>query len=605
MSSIENELFLNKVFPDNPKDTQVRPVKRKYLDRVSQGETLLLKNTVGNVGLNSLTLYGRSTQNTVSGKNLCDIRNMAANKRTSIDESDWVTVVCDNSDGDTIVYVNNSPNYSDAIVEGNTYTAVCEIETFDVEGEDGKETRLGFASGLDDDLQGQAFNYKVLSATGLYVMTVVARDSFENCNTLMRNVVCVSPHTKLTIKYRLSLFEGDLTSSITEDTFVYEPFTGNMSSPNPDYPQEISSAGDGGSVNLGIYGRNLLNFDDIATNGATYEISEEGYTLKAISKIGVETSTVYYNLPHNKLRGKTVYLDVDSTTDENTSKKRGIATVLTTSNGKTYKSINPSLTIDVPDDVKALSVYQQPVLVSQGAEPIDPTLPAITTTYGARVGLIKDEWQAPRKAQEFVIQTPNGLRGIPVGVDNLANYTDSNGVKWCCDEVDFERGVYVQRIGTVSANIISVNNEFVAAGATARLTIENVRLENFDAILCMSNKAAGVSFNKRGAKTTDYRIYMHSAACYFRYPASKGEVTLEQAKADFDGAEVLYVLTEPIETPLSDELMESFYNLSTNQEFTTILDDEDIYKSVGYVVPMPKRSKNSALKMWFRDNPIF
>lgn len=47
-------------------------------------------------------------------------------------------------------------------------------------------------------------------------------------------------------------------------------------------------------------------------------------------------------------------------------------------------------------------------------------------------------------SQTLTINTPNGLCGIPV--DTGGNYTDSTGQQWICDEIDFERGVYVQRV---------------------------------------------------------------------------------------------------------------------------------------------------------------
>lgn len=47
-------------------------------------------------------------------------------------------------------------------------------------------------------------------------------------------------------------------------------------------------------------------------------------------------------------------------------------------------------------------------------------------------------------SQTLTINTPNGLCGIPV--DTGGNYTDSTGQQWVCDEVDFEREVYVQRV---------------------------------------------------------------------------------------------------------------------------------------------------------------
>ena len=46
--------------------------------------------------------------------------------------------------------------------------------------------------------------------------------------------------------------------------------------------------------------------------------------------------------------------------------------------------------------------------------------------------------------QSVSFSTPNGLPGIPVS--SGGNYTDENGQQWICDEVNLERGVYVQRV---------------------------------------------------------------------------------------------------------------------------------------------------------------
>ena len=46
--------------------------------------------------------------------------------------------------------------------------------------------------------------------------------------------------------------------------------------------------------------------------------------------------------------------------------------------------------------------------------------------------------------QMFPIPTPSGLPGIPV--KSGGNYIDSKGQQWVCDEVDFARGKWVQRI---------------------------------------------------------------------------------------------------------------------------------------------------------------
>jgi hypothetical protein len=48
------------------------------------------------------------------------------------------------------------------------------------------------------------------------------------------------------------------------------------------------------------------------------------------------------------------------------------------------------------------------------------------------------------------LNLPNGLAGIQVIKASQANYTDSYGVMWCCDEIDLERGVYIKRLGRIN-----------------------------------------------------------------------------------------------------------------------------------------------------------
>lgn len=73
---------------------------------------------------------------------------------------------------------------------------------------------------------------------------------------------------------------------------------------------------------------------------------------------------------------------------------------------------------------------------------------------------------------------------------------------------------------------------------------------------------------------------------------------------DANPTEVFYILENPIEKQITEEEMEAFENLKTNENVTTVLNSESAYMSVGYKVPLPRQSKNSALKMWFREHPI-
>ena len=52
------------------------------------------------------------------------------------------------------------------------------------------------------------------------------------------------------------------------------------------------------------------------------------------------------------------------------------------------------------------------------------------------------------QSQSLTLATPNGLPGVPVSKDG--NYTDADGQQWVCDEIDLERGKYVQRVKEVN-----------------------------------------------------------------------------------------------------------------------------------------------------------
>ena len=54
------------------------------------------------------------------------------------------------------------------------------------------------------------------------------------------------------------------------------------------------------------------------------------------------------------------------------------------------------------------------------------------------------------QSQSLTLATPNGLPGVPVSKDG--NYTDADGQQWVCDEIDLERGKYVQRVAIEKNN---------------------------------------------------------------------------------------------------------------------------------------------------------
>ena len=75
-----------------------------------------------------------------------------------------------------------------------------------------------------------------------------------------------------------------------------------------------------------------------------------------------------------------------------------------------------------------------------------PTAPVDLVSAGGG-GSITVSVTSENNSRNMTISTPNGLPGIPVTTGG--NYTDENGQQWICDEVDFEKGVYIQRVGKI------------------------------------------------------------------------------------------------------------------------------------------------------------
>jgi hypothetical protein len=197
---------------------------------------------------------------------------------------------------------------------------------------------------------------------------------------------------------------------------------------------------------------------------------------------------------------------------------------------------------------------------------------------------IEDNTYEPHKSTQANIPLIDSKRGLKVS--SGGNYTDESGQQWICDTlVKYADGTgkHIQRIyhETITADdIMSVDIRYVQYGTVVTVAgLSKSPIINNDEVIIISNKAIGVSYNQRATteNASTYRVYLSSTGaktCYFRYPASAGEVTLEQAKEDFAGAEISYILAEPIETDLTAEQMAEIEKLQTFNHITTVYTDD-------------------------------
>ncbi|MBR4971693.1 MAG: BppU family phage baseplate upper protein, partial [Oscillospiraceae bacterium] len=195
--------------------------------------------------------------------------------------------------------------------------------------------------------------------------------------------------------------------------------------PTPDNPVEIVTVGAaGGEIGLYIAGKNLF------ANSEMHAVDATGAEVNN----GAARRTPYIPvLPGQKLAfSKSEALPADSQPNgmlRMFDKNRRYVSSITALG---YAELEKVVTI--PSNIYFVRFVQYGFTYVDGLK-VQMEFAAEPTEYDGNTG------------QVLAISTPNGLPGIPV--TSGGNYIEPNGQQWICDEVDFARGVYVQRISTL------------------------------------------------------------------------------------------------------------------------------------------------------------
>lgn len=182
--------------------------------------------------------------------------------------------------------------------------------------------------------------------------------------------------------------------------------------------------------------------------------------------------------------------------------------------------------------------------------------------------------------QLLAVSTPNGLPGIPV--TSGGNYTDADGQRWVCDEADFARGVYVQRIGKL---VIEGTN-----GGNWEIHPNGIYIANIfaDAVQTSSYNVPCLSNLREWKNTYSWTVdgFGVEYGIFWFYDADRQYGTNVTQYKEYFAANpmtVLYPLAEPIETPLTAEELTAYAALRTNKLNTTILNDAGAHMEVSYI----------------------
>lgn len=215
-----------------------------------------------------------------------------------------------------------------------------------------------------------------------------------------------------------------------------------------------------------------------------------------------------------------------------------------------------------------------------------PDYPQEIVTAGSDGGIDITVSNGVDQSKQLPISTPNGLPGIPV--DSGGNYTDADGQQWVCDEVDFEKGVYVRRTsitnydGTEDWMTWGVNNlvdgltgfycYFDSDNNNNNNNALNTLLEQNDSVWGGGEEG----FNCSSPGMSQYIIC--TLPNDFLEDTSTNELAVQSWKNILAtiGMTAIFTLVNPIETPLSAEELSAYAALMSYDDTTVISTDEDI-----------------------------
>ena len=371
------------------------------------------------------------------------------------------------------------------------------------------------SGGVDKD---HYLRVRIHNPDGTFKVHIYATDTEKSFTIEDGELVSVSIYfATLTAVSGMKFYPMIRLASVADAT--YEPYTGGAPSPSPDYPQDLVSVGDSGSVVVSTNTPNNLLpaavVKEVTQHGLTFASYSDGsYTIKGTKNVSY-ASSVYFPLPtpvHFPASGSLTWQDRGNTALSSFS----FAFHTTLANGNysqlgfrgTYGS-NQDVNFLKGKTVTAISLYVA------NSEQIDltmrPSIRYVPSPNNGSIDFVESQYQS------LAASTPNGLPGIPVS--SGGNYTDASGQQWICDEVDFARGVHVQRIGKIDSYA--------------------------------SDEIPG------------------------EYMSTTGELS--------DGATVIYTLAESIETALSEEDLAAYAALHTCHPNTMVWNDANAHMSVNYV----------------------
>ena len=478
--------------------------------------------------LQGLKMYGKSEQVQYSGKNLFNVSDTTNNiltkngiKINEVDQQNGIIKAEFSQPYQQLgVMINSSANttYTLSFKQKNSKNDEIEVRSYYVK----------------NDVMGDSIKQVVISSEEASFTFTVLNDSYivvffrpkGNYSSSDTNV-CEFTNIQL-----------ERNASSTD----FEPYVGGKPSPSPDYPQEIKYVE---NPTLMIHTKNIVKDAYVIETTTQYssalliDADIQGDTEYMLSFIAPEGLRVYVN--ENLCSYKLI---------KGTGKIQSVPI-------KTIKTISK-------DNVNQFNTNRQKWMLLKIDK--DNTVKSKFDKIQLEKGNVATTYESYGCK---ILTLPYQLNAIPVSSDG--NYTDEEGQQWVCDEIDFERGMYIQRVGTKVG--IDGFQEANSANSDMSLRIvcntNDIEKVKFTPIIC--NK---LRWEKKSSYTEEGTYISTSEAAIGRVCVRvEGIKTMEEYQEILADMQYFYILATPIETPLTAEEINAYKSLYT-YDGTTIIDND-------------------------------
>ena len=578
--NIINDMLVDKCFPDN---VNARTVVPAYKDKTASGNPITLTDSVENKPL-GMKLYGWSKQDGTpspenpveiesagmkwsTGKNLFDERLLddESNYNKQYQSSGYWILAIPVKNGLVTVSVKNTTNWGGYLCVNST-------------GIVGDVGGIWMAHGSVSHLKRTA----TLTITHGFVYLLMSKGVDTNKRTLEE------------VGYIQVEYGTEATS--------YEPYTGGVPKPYGD------------KVELSVRGKNLFHITKESDCDKAYDNTTKRIILPGEYLIGLSSNNYYI------ARDAFIDFNTDSISFIYSGNSGyGVGIGINCQKNKTYAfSFETNKGVAYAVFYSEDGAFKARVLVSTYnvffiPDYVEHVVILLTNNDGAVAGdtiwfknvQIEEAksitaYEPYRTPQYTAIITPNGLPGIPVPSNTAGiTYTDANGQEWIADEIDLERGKYVQRVwqaefdgskdeawavsGTTFYSPSLPTNMKFRDGVTNKYAVrnvQNIQCVNFgrgNTALCVANPS--------------------------EYDGSLDDKGLSNFKAHL-AANPLVVMTyldTPIERDLTSAELAEYTQLYSYKPTTVVENNSGCWMDVTYKAGTSGKSKNEALRWYFKN----